>query len=116
MPRAATVEGITYASQLYSATAAAGFRFNEKGLRYADESLDVANFAFFGNIMQQQKVSFSIATDAQIEEWSTIGAPYGGGLMGDAYDVSVAPCSTQGRCVSCGRAAAQYVAEICFNS
>ena len=71
----------TYASQLYSATAAAGFRFNEKGLRYADESLDVSNFAFSGNIMQHQKASFSIATDAQIEEWSTKGAPYGGGLF-----------------------------------
>ena len=34
-----------------------------------------------------------------------------GGLMGDAYDVSVAPCSTQGWCVYCGRAAAQYVKE-----
>ena len=71
----------TYASQLYSATAAAGFRFNEKGKRYADESLDVANFAFSGNIMQQQKASFSIATDAQIEQWMTEGAPYGGGLF-----------------------------------
>ena len=71
----------TYASQLYSATAAAGFRFNEQGKRYADESLDVANFAFSGNIMQQQKASFSIATKAQIDEWSTVGAPYGGGLF-----------------------------------
>ena len=71
----------TYASQLYSATAASGFRFNELGLRYADESLDVANFAFSGNIMQQQKASYSIATKAQIDEWATVGAPYGGGLF-----------------------------------
>ena len=34
-----------------------------------------------------------------------------GGLMGDAYDVSVAPTSTQGWCVYCGRTAAQFAAE-----
>ena len=34
-----------------------------------------------------------------------------GGLMGDAYDVAVAPTSTQGWCVFCGRAAAKFVAE-----
>lgn len=226
----------TYASDLYAASAAAGFRFNENAVRYGDETLDVTNFAFSGNIMQQQKASFSIATKEQMEKWVTEAGPYGGGflllgnsklsklwdliekeinsddpqvflcetleevavkagvdaetlknsvqrynemcnngedtdfmkdpayltavgegpyylfvhkigvftscdgmhvnehtqvldkdgapivglfaggmdaggLMGDAYDVSVAPCSTQGWCVYCGRTAAQYVKE-----
>lgn len=71
----------TYASDMYAASAAAGFRFNENAVRYADETLDVTNFAFSGNIMQQQKASFSIATKAQMEKWVTEEGPYGGGFL-----------------------------------
>ncbi len=71
----------TYASHLYAASSASGFRFNEKGLRYADETLDVSNFSFSGNIMQQQKASFSIASKATMEEWATVSGPFGGGFF-----------------------------------
>lgn len=71
----------SYATHLYAASSAAGFRFNEQGVRYADETLDVSNFAFSGNIMQQQKASYSIASKAQMEEWATVSAPYGGGFL-----------------------------------
>ena len=70
-----------YGSHLYAATAVAGFRFNEKGERYGDETMDLLNFAFSGNTMQQQKASFSFVTDAQIDQWVTEGGAYGGGVF-----------------------------------
>ena len=71
----------TYATHLYAASSASGFRFNEQGVRYADETLDVSNFAFSGNIMQQQKASYSIASKATMEQWATVAGPYGGGFF-----------------------------------
>ncbi len=69
-----------FGTHLYSATSAPGFRFNEKGVRYADEVIDQVNFSHCGNIMAQQKASWGLYSKATLDDFVENGTQFGGGM------------------------------------
>ena len=69
-----------FGTHLYSATSSPGFRFNERGVRYADEVIDQINFSHCGNIMAQQKASWGLYSKATLDDFVENGTIFGGGM------------------------------------
>ncbi len=72
--------GITYATELYCATAFQPmFWVNEKALRFVDEEYAEHNFSFAGNAQSAQHKVFSILTQGQMDSFVTEGTIFGCG-------------------------------------
>lgn len=68
-----------FGTHLNTATLEGGFRFNEKGERFFDESINQINFSHCGNATNQQKASWGLYSKATLDHFTTNGTAFGAG-------------------------------------